>query len=65
MIKIADKPWQIIGLRPANLLRKRLWDRCFPVNFAKFIRTRSLVIDLGTWRGSPYNCLAQEILGHV
>ena len=39
MIKIADKPWQIIGLRSATLLRKRLWHSCFPVNFAKFIRT--------------------------
>ena len=26
-------------LRPANLLKKRLWDRCFPMNFAKFLRT--------------------------
>ena len=26
-------------LRPATLLKKRLWDRCFPVNFAKFLRT--------------------------
>ena len=25
--------------RPANLLKKRLWDRRFPVNFAKFLRT--------------------------
>ena len=24
------------GLRPATLLKKRLWHRCFPVNFAKF-----------------------------
>ena len=24
---------------PATLLRKRLWHRCFPVNFAKFLRT--------------------------
>ena len=31
MIKIAGKPWQIIGLRPATLLRKILWHRCFPV----------------------------------
>ena len=22
-----------------NLLKKRLWHRCFPVNFAKFLRT--------------------------
>ena len=25
--------------RPATLLKKRLWQRCFPVNFAKFLRT--------------------------
>ena len=30
---------QALGLRPAaTLLKKRLWHRCFPVNFAKFIR---------------------------
>ena len=28
-----------LGLRPATLLKKRLWHRCFPVNFAKFSRT--------------------------
>ena len=27
------------GLRPATLLKKRLWHRCFPLNFAKFLRT--------------------------
>ena len=26
-------------LRPATLLKKRLEHRCFPVNFAKFLRT--------------------------
>ena len=26
-------------LTPARLLKKRLWDRCFPVNFAKCLRT--------------------------
>ena len=25
--------------RPATLLKKRLWGRCFPVNFVKFLRT--------------------------
>ena len=24
---------------PTTLLKKRLWHRCFPVNFAKFLRT--------------------------
>ena len=27
---------------PATLLKKRLWHRCFPVNFSKFLRTRFL-----------------------
>ena len=27
------------GLRPATLLKKRLWYRYFPVNFVKFLRT--------------------------
>ena len=26
-------------LRPATFLEKRLWHRCFPVNFAKFLKT--------------------------
>ena len=27
------------SLRPATLLKKGLWHRCFPVNFVKFLRT--------------------------
>ena len=30
---------KVAGLRPAVLLKKKLWHRCFPVNFAKFLRT--------------------------
>ena len=30
---------KVAGLRPASLLKKRLWHRCFPVKFAKFLRT--------------------------
>ena len=26
-------------LRPATLFKKRLWQRCFPVSFAKILRT--------------------------
>ena len=33
---------KVAGLRPATLLKKSLWHRCFPVNFAKFIRTSFL-----------------------
>ena len=30
---------KVAGLRPATLLKKRLWRRCFPVNILKFLRT--------------------------
>ena len=30
---------KVTDLRPATLLKKRLWHRCFPMNFAKFTRT--------------------------
>ena len=29
---------KVAGLRPATLLKKRPWYRCFPVNFAKFFK---------------------------
>ena len=30
---------KVAGLRPVTLLKKRLWRRCFPVNYVKFLRT--------------------------
>ena len=33
------KAWKISCLRSSTLLKKRLWHKCFPVNFAKFLRT--------------------------
>ena len=30
---------KVSGLMPATLLKKRLWHRCFPANFEKFLRT--------------------------
>ena len=33
---------KVAGLRPATLLKKMLWNRCFPVNFVKFPRTTFL-----------------------
>ena len=30
---------EVAGLRPATLLKKRLWQRCFPENFVNFLRT--------------------------
>ena len=29
---------KVAGLRPATLSKKRLWYKCFPVNFAKIFR---------------------------
>ena len=29
---------KVAGLRPATLLKKRLWHRCFPMNYVKFLR---------------------------
>ena len=33
---------KVAGLRPDILLKKRLWHRYFPLNFAKFLRTTFL-----------------------
>ena len=30
---------KVAGLRPATLLKKSLWHRCFLVKFAKFLKT--------------------------
>ena len=38
---------KVVDLRPVTLLKKRLWHRCFPVNFAKFLRTPSNRTPLG------------------
>ena len=29
---------KVVGMRPATLLKKRLWHRCFPVNFDRFFK---------------------------
>ena len=33
---------KVAGLRPATLLKKRLWHRCFPLNFVKFLKIHFL-----------------------
>ena len=30
---------QVAGFRSTTLLKRRLWHRCFPVNFSKFLKT--------------------------
>ena len=39
VLRVFTKGLWKLGLRPATLLKKRLWHRCFPVNFVKFLRT--------------------------
>ena len=39
---------EVAGLRPATLLKMRLWHRCFSVNFAKFLRTNFFTEHLQT-----------------
>ena len=43
------------GLRPASLLKKRLWHRCFSVNFGKFLKTPFL------HRTSPDDWFCQKL----
>ena len=54
---------KVEGLRPETLLKKRLWHRCFPVNFVKFLRTPFLTehvwwllvaLSLKKREGKPY-----------
>ena len=46
--------YNFAGLRPAMLLKTRLWHKCFPVNFVKFLRkpffleTNSPIIKMNT-----------------
>ena len=40
---------KVACLRPATLVKKRLWHRCFSVNFVKFLRTAFLMEQL-RWR---------------
>ena len=37
---------KVAALKQATLLKKRLWHRCFPVDFAKFLRTPFLTEQL-------------------
>ena len=41
--KIHRKTPEPESLRPATLIKKRLWPRCLPVNFVKFLRTAFII----------------------
>ena len=40
----------VAGFRPTTLLKKRLWQRYFPVSFAKFVRTHYRTSPVATSR---------------
>ena len=46
-------------LSPAALLKKRLWHRCFPVNFVKFLRTPFFIEHLWGWLLLPFSQLGK------
>ena len=45
---------KVVSLRPATLLKKRLWHRCFPVNFLKFLREHLWWLFLSFYMNSNY-----------
>ena len=56
----------------ATLLKKRLWHRCFYVNFAKFLRTslitehlRATASDMWNVSISKVNCLQKSLRGEL
>ena len=51
---------KVAGLGPATLLKKRLWYRCFTMNFAKFLRTPFLTEHL---RGLLLNGICHSTKG--
>ena len=52
------------SMRPATLLKKRLWHRCIPVNFAKFLRTPILQnTSSGCFRNSVMDYLKDQANG--
>ena len=48
------------SLRPAILLKKRLWLRCFPVNCAKFLRKPFLTEHL-RWLASVFSLFSLQL----
>ena len=50
----------LLSLRPATLLKKILWHRCFSVNFAKFLRTPFFIEHL--WR---LLLILELLIGHL
>ena len=55
---------KVLGLRPATLLKKRPRRRCFPVKFAKILRTPFLIEHL-RWLFLSLGKILNPILTHI
>ena len=62
--EISQKSQKNTCARVSFLLKKRLWHRCFPMNFAKFPRTTFLkntsgwlLLILLEWVGNNFSCI--------
>ena len=62
---------KVAGLTHTTLFKKRLWRRCFPVNFAKFLRAPFIIEHLWwllqavlqlLWNSSKNNCDGVQVL---
>ena len=53
---------KVAGLRPATILKKRLWHRCFPVNFVKFLRTPFVTEHLWWLLLTPVICVNNNLM---
>ena len=56
IILCISQPFHLI-LKPAILLKKRIWHRCFPVSFTKILRTPFLQ---NTYRAAPSVTLSRR-----
>ena len=54
---------KVAGLRPATLFKKRLWHRCFPMNFVKFPRATFFTEHLRATASEEYNWTFNEMIG--
>ena len=51
---------KVAELRPVTLLNKRIWHRCFPVNFTRFLKTSFLKENL-RWLLLPFPLISKDL----
>ena len=53
---------KVAGLRPATLLKKKLWHGCFSVNFLKFLRTSFFLLATSVIGSKTTLCHMEAVL---